>query len=142
MDKKEALYWMEEYESYWNDACCELQELRKLIGFEYTWKDKKLTVIEKGYFGAGNDPDKTAESGDVTHHTSFGDLTIKGTPHVINDIKRSKKVDVPTEQWQKDIERRLKLTELDIKTIRQFLKYEHKMDIPLYYGAVEVSDKS
>ena len=58
------------------------------------------------------------------------------------EVKRAKKVDVPTEQWQKDIERRLKLTELDIKTIRQFLKYEHKMDIPLYYGAVEVSDKS
>ena len=90
MDKKEALYWMEEYESYWNDACCELQELRKLIDFEYTWKDKKLTVIEKGYFGAG---------GAVAFIPSMTQA----------DIKRNKQVDVPTEQWQKDIERKVEV---------------------------------
>ena len=118
MDKKEALYWMEEYESYWNDACCELQELRKLIDFEYTWKDKKLTVIEKGYFGAGNDTDKTAEPDGTIDY----ELTKTGTRHILEenkgtgafipsmtqaDIKRNKKVDVPTESWQKAVDRRL-----------------------------------
>ena len=111
MDKKGALYWMEEYESYWNDACCELQELRKLIDFEYTWKDKKLTVIEKGYFGAG---------GAVAFIPSMTQA----------DIKRNKKVDVPTEQWQKDIERRL-----------QHLEFACKHEW-LHYDSITVSDKS
>ena len=111
MDKKEALYWMEEYESYWNDACCELQELRKLIDFEYTWKDKKLTVIKKGYFGAGNDTDKTAEPDGTIDY----ELTKTGT-------RRSKKVDIPLESWQKHVERSIEHIANDIQNLSEIIE--------------------
>ena len=45
-------------------------------------------------------------------------------------VKRNKKVDVPTEQWQKDIERRLQHLEFACK---------HKW---LHYDSITVSDKS
>ena len=58
---------------------------------------QEVNCIEKGYFGAGNDPEKTAEPDGTIDYD------------VIKSVKRNKKVDVPTEQWQKNVERKLEI---------------------------------
>ena len=64
-------------------------------------------------------------------HIEQTKYTLPGsTQSVTDDIKRNKKVDVPTEQWQKDIERRL-----------QHLEFACKHEW-LHYDSITVSDKS